>query len=200
MASIENCQKIPYDPDQFIPAKISIGIDPSFNQFGLCATRLVDQKIQVIVAEIHERPFDTDMVNRIFEIKRQFGNITAIYCDAANPSMWQQLKRQWGERYDAKWVFSTIAEYEKNGWDINKLMRIIPVPFSSNHAKMLQTAKSSVEDPRNLVLIDRCFDKLLTSLRTAIAVEYSLKKEGYTLYHDLLDAFRLSLQAYRRKN
>jgi hypothetical protein len=79
-------------------------------------------------------------------------------------------------------------------------MRIIPVPFSTNHAKMLQNAKSLVEDPRNLVAISPKFDKLLQALRTAIAVEYSLKKEGYTLHHDVLDAFRLSLQAYKRKS
>jgi hypothetical protein len=87
--SIENCQKIPYDPDQFIPAKISIGLDPSFNAFGICATRLVNQKIEVIVAVIHNRPFESDIVDRVFQIKKKYGLITSIYVDAANPSMWQ---------------------------------------------------------------------------------------------------------------
>ena len=51
----------------------------------------------------------------------------------------------------------------------------------------------------NLIVIDKRFDKLLTALRTAVANEYELDKEQ-TSYHDLLDAFRLSLQLYQRSN
>jgi hypothetical protein len=78
-------------------------------------------------------------------------------------------------------------------------MIVIPTAFNTNGAKMLQAAKSLVEDKDNLVLIDKRFDKLLTSLRTAVAKEYKLDKEQ-TSYHDLLDAFRLSLQLYQRSN
>jgi len=41
-------------------------------------------------------------------------------------------------------------------------------------------------------------DKLVLSLRTAIANEYSLNKEQ-TSYDDLLDALRLSLKGYKMK-
>jgi hypothetical protein len=78
-------------------------------------------------------------------------------------------------------------------------MIVIPTAFNTNGAKMLQAAKSLVEDKDNLVLIDKRFDKLLTSLRTAVAKEYKLDKEQ-TSYHDLLDVFRLSLQLYQRSN
>jgi hypothetical protein len=66
-------------------------------------------------------------------------------------------------------------------------------------AKMLQHTKSLLEDKDNLVVIDKRFDKLITALRTAVANEYKLDKEQ-TSYHDLLDAFRLSLQLYQRSN
>jgi hypothetical protein len=39
------------------------------------------------------------------------------------------------------------------------------------------------------------YDKLIVSLRTAQAKEYSLDKEN-TSYDDLLDALRLSLKGY----
>jgi hypothetical protein len=39
------------------------------------------------------------------------------------------------------------------------------------------------------------YEKLITSLRTATATEYSLDKQQ-TSYDDLLDALRLSLKAY----
>jgi hypothetical protein len=64
---------------------------------------------------------------------------------------------------------------------------------------MLQHTKSLLEDKDNLVLIEKRFDKLLTALRTAVAREYKLDKEQ-TSYHDILDAFRLSLQLYERRN
>ena len=48
-----------------------------------------------------------------------------------------------------------------------------------------------------LAIEDR-HDKLLTSLRTAYAREYSLNKEQ-TSYSDSLDALRLSLKGYNIK-
>ena len=78
-------------------------------------------------------------------------------------------------------------------------MKVIPTPFSTSGAKMLQHIKSLLEDKDNLIVIDKRFDKLLTALRTAVANEYKLDKEQ-TSYHDILDAFRLSLQLYQRNN
>ena len=49
--SIENCQKIEYNPDNINPnAKKSIGIDPGFgsSKFAIVITQYVDGKIQVI--------------------------------------------------------------------------------------------------------------------------------------------------------
>ena len=65
---------------------------------------------------------------------------------------------------------------------------------------MLQHTKSLLEDKDNLIAIDKRFDKLLTSLRTAVAVEGSKLDKESTSYHDILDAFRLSLQLYQRSN
>jgi hypothetical protein len=62
---------------------------------------------------------------------------------------------------------------------------------------MLQHAKSLLEDKDNLVVIDKRFDNLVTALRTAAANECKLDKEQ-TSYNDILDAFRLSLQFYKR--
>jgi hypothetical protein len=197
--AIDKCQKIEYNPDTIIPAKVSIGIDPSFgsSKFGIVATRFVNERIEVVIAEEHDRPDFNAMIDRIWQLKQQLGNISAIYCDAANPVIWQELKKSFGETYNDKYVFSKIAEYDKKNMDINSIMRIIPVAFSVHHASMLQHAKALVEDPQGLVAIDKRFDKLLTALRTAVANEYKLQKEE-TSYNDILDAFRLSLQYYKR--
>jgi hypothetical protein len=89
--------------------------------------------------------------------------------------------------------------YKKNNMNPALYMKVIPIPFSVNGAKMLQHTKSLLEDKDNLIAIDKGFDKLLTALRTAAANKYKLDKEQ-TSYHDLLDAFRLSLQLYQRSN
>jgi len=44
----------------------------------------------------------------------------------------------------------------------------------------------------------KCYDKLITSLRTAQAKEYSIDKEQ-TAYDDLLDSLRLSMKGYNIK-
>jgi hypothetical protein len=54
------------------------------------------------------------------------------------------------------------------------------------------------EDGSSLIAIhNERFNKLVTALRTAAANEYKLDKEQ-TLYIDILDAFRLVLQFYKR--
>ena len=66
--SIENCQKISYDPLTVIPnCKVSIGIDPSFgsSKFGIVATRFVNERIEVVEAEEFERPDFNDMINKL---------------------------------------------------------------------------------------------------------------------------------------
>jgi hypothetical protein len=80
-------------------------------------------------------------------------------------------------------------------------MMVVPVPFSIEGAHMLQHSKWLVEeteeDGSSLIAIHPTFEKLITSLRTAVATEYKLRKEE-TSYSDILDAFRLSLQFYKR--
>lgn len=48
---------------------------------------------------------------------------------------------------------------------------------------------------KDYLAIPEKYEKLITSLRTAYAREYSLDKEQ-TSYNDLLDVLRLSLKGY----
>ena len=105
--SIDNATKIEYNPDLINPnAKKSIGIDPSFgsSKFAIVATQLVDGKIQVIHAEEYDRPDFTDMIDKIWKLKHQYGHITNIYVDAANPEVWQALKQEFNESYNEQYI------------------------------------------------------------------------------------------------
>jgi hypothetical protein len=116
-----------------------------------------------------------------------------------NPEIWSSLKRMINEPHSEQYVFEKLSYYKKNNINPANYMKVIPIPFSTQGAKMLQHTKSLLEDKDNLIAIDKRFDKLLTSLRTAVANEYKLDKEA-TSYNDILEAFRLSLQLYQRSN
>jgi hypothetical protein len=115
-------------------------------------------------------------------------NNLTIFCDATNPEIWSSLKRMLNEPHSEQYVFEKLAYYKKNRINPALYMKVIPTPFSTNGAKMLQQTKSLLEDKDNLLAIDKRFDKLLTALRTAVATEYKLDKEA-TNYHDILDAY-----------
>jgi hypothetical protein len=141
------------------------------------------------------------MIGKIWQLKQRYGYVSNIYVDAANPEVWQALKREFGESYNDQWVRDQIAECCKYNLHVEDRMFIVPIPFSVEGAHMLQHAKWLMEeideDGSSLIAIDKRFDKLLTGLRTAVANEYKLQKEE-TSYDDLVDAFRLSLQFYKR--
>jgi hypothetical protein len=203
-SSIELCQKIEYNPYEIIPhAKKSIGLDPSFgsSKFGIVATQLVNSKIQIIHAEEYDRPNFTDMINVIWSLKQQYGHVSNIYVDAANPEVWQALKKEFGEQYNSQYINDQRIECRKYNFHLEDRMIIVPVPFSIEGGHMLQHTKWLLEetedDGSSLIAIHPTFEKLLTSLRTAVADEYKLQKEE-TAYDDILDAFRLSLQFYKR--
>ena len=203
-SSIENCQKIEYNPQNIHQnVKKSIGIDPSYgsSNFAIVATQLVDGKIQVIEASEYQRPNFTDMIQKIWQLKQQYGHVSNIYVDAANPEMWQALKREFEENYNDQYVRDQIAECRKYNLHVEDRMFVVPTAFSIKGAEMLQHTKWLLEeideDGSSLIAILPSFNKLLTALRTAVADEYKLQKDQ-TSFNDVLDALRLSLQFYKR--
>jgi hypothetical protein len=202
---IENATKIPYDPKKINQnAKKSVGIDPGFgsSKFAIVITQYVDGKIQVIHAEEYDRPNFSAMIDKIWQLKQQCGYISNIYVDAANPEVWESLKREFNEPFNQQYIRDQISECRKYNLHIEDRMIVVPVPFSIEGAKMLQHAKwlmeETDEDGSSLVAIRRDeFYKLITGLRTAVANEYKLSKEE-TSYNDLVVAFRLSLIFYKR--
>ena len=181
--SIENCQKIQYNPNNINQnAKKTIGVDAGFgsSNFAIVVTQFVDGKIQVIFAEEYERPNFKAMIDRIWDIKQKCGYISNIYSDASNPEIWESLKREFDELHDNKYVSEQFAFCKKYNLHIEDRMIVVPVPFSVEGAKMLQHAKWLLEetddDGSSLVAIHKRFDKLLTGLRTAVANEFKLDK------------------------
>ena len=76
-------------------------------------------------------------------------------------------------------------------------MKVEPVNFNQEHKEMLGHCKMLLE--RGYIAINPAFDKLITSLRTAVAEENILDKES-TSYADIFDAYRLALKALQVHN
>jgi len=92
-----------------------------------------------------------------------------------------------------KIAFDESLEWEPN--QVNpELMKIIPVAFVAEHKRMLSHLHVMVN--KGYLAIPQKYEKLITSLRTAYASEYSLNKDQ-TSYNDLLDGLRLSLKAFQ---
>ena len=68
-------------------------------------------------------------------------------------------------------------------------MKVLPVNFSTDHKQMLAYLHILIN--KEYLAIPKELDKLIISLRTAYAYEYSLDREQ-TSYSDTLEALRLS--------
>ena len=73
-------------------------------------------------------------------------------------------------------------------------MKVEPVNFNQEHKEMLGHCKMLLE--RGYISNQSSFDKLITSLRTAVAEENILDKESPS-YADIFDAYRLALKHYQ---
>jgi hypothetical protein len=196
-AAIEKGRK--YNPDtigsSYFTSK-SMGIDPAYGNstFGIVVTQWVDNHIQILHAEEYHRPDYNEMLSLVYGLVSKY-DVDKVYIDGANPSFIKSLKLQIGEDADYDKV---IARYRsrKLGDNWSQNMRIIPVNFNSEHKAMLGHCKMILESEGGRIAINPDkFDKLITSLRTAVDNDGILDKEA-TSYNDIFDAFRLALKFY----
>jgi hypothetical protein len=127
------------------------------------------------------------MLSTVYELMSKY-DVDKCYVDGANPSFIRSLKLQIGEDPDYDKV---IARYRSEGLgNATRDMRIAPVNFNSEHKAMLGHVKLIMEDNNGRIAINPNFDKLITSLRTAVDSDGTLDKEA-TSYNDIFDAFRV---------
>ena len=149
-----------------------MGIDPGFGSspFGIVIVQFSDSIIQVLYAEEFERPRYEDMVNKIADLFQSFSNIKNIFVDAANPELISSLKREVAyERDNWAWVQEKMAYCKKHKLDINRHMKVVPIPFSTEGKNMIIHTKELLEFETPIIAINPKFDKLTTALRTAIS-------------------------------
>jgi hypothetical protein len=135
------------------------------------------------------------MLSVVYKLMSKY-RVDKVYIDGSNPSFIRSLKLQIGEEADYDKV---IARYRTEGFGDDaalKDMKIVPVNFGKEHKSMLGHCKMILENEPRKIAINPKFDKLITSVRTAVDTDGTLDKEA-TSYNDIFDAFRLALKFYR---
>ncbi|HKI09145.1 MAG TPA: hypothetical protein VKA09_12175 [Nitrososphaeraceae archaeon] len=95
-------------------------------------TQLVNGRIEVIHAEEHDRPNFSDMIQEIWNIKNKCGYISNIYVDAANPEVWEALKREFSETYNELYMKETISRCKQYNLHIEDNMVVVQNHYPFN--------------------------------------------------------------------
>jgi hypothetical protein len=163
-----------------------MGIDPGFgsSNFAITITNFVDGVIRVLHSEHYSRPNHKAMVDLAFDLIQRH-NVTKTVIDASTPSFIRALKTELGEN----------PQYESKKREEYQWMKVEPIAFQNTHKQMLYHAKFLLEN-KYVQINGKKFDKLITSLRTAVAIDGVLDKQQ-TSFNDILDSFRLVLWLYK---
>lgn len=73
-------------------------------------------------------------------------------------------------------------------------MFVIPAPFNKEHKNMRAHCKELLEYQNGYMAIHPRYNKLITSLKTAVENGEGMLDKEATCHDDLFDSFRLSLQ------
>jgi hypothetical protein len=202
-AAMERGRKLATKFDSNSYTQKSIGVDPGYGSsaFAICVTELIDGVVNVLHAEEYARADFNEMIETTLRLLDEY-NITfedrcRIFVDGANPSFIRALKdRIAGEDSNYEHLIARLKTNYGHNFSLESLihnMFVVPIAFNREHKSMLSHAKQMMEYDNGRVAINPRFSKLITSLRTAVADEWSLDKDA-TSHDDLFDSFRLSLQ------
>ncbi len=139
-----------------------------------------EQCLRIIYYEGFDKSTPEQVADRIHELHRQYINLWC-FVDGADRGFVNTLKTRFRE--SESWEKEEDVSTQNN--------KIIPVNFTKNHKGLLEHCFMLVSGGK--VAIPKKYDRLITSLRTAQATEWSLNKED-TVNDDDLDSLRLLLR------
>jgi hypothetical protein len=158
-----------------------VGVDPGFSSSKTAVYMAEVLKEEKCIRIIYGREYDKDTPSKIADdIHTLHTRYLNFYCyvDGANRAFVNELKYRFGE--STNWNKPEEVFPQSN--------RILPVNFATSHKSMLEHLHNLISKAK--IAIPKEYELLITSLRTATAEEWNLKKDE-TVNSDSLDALRM---------
>ncbi|MFI5405245.1 MAG: hypothetical protein ACHQ1D_01895 [Nitrososphaerales archaeon] len=169
LGELYSLDKIPINDYTLHSVGVDFGFSSSATAIVLTEFLKEECKIRILYAEEFEKANPQEIVDICFNLYRKHWN-TWFFVDGANRAAVNLMK---------------VAFDESLSWDKDSvnpdLMKVLPVNFATEHKQMLAHLHMLIN--KEYLAIPKEYDKLIISLRTAYANEYSLDKEE-TSYSD----------------
>ena len=157
--------------------------------------------LRILHCEEMQSPMFENAIDRILELRKQYGNVLNIALDATSRQEFcMALKSRVGE--DSFWprVKKKMDECKVKGYNIEKRMIVVPIIFSTeSKLKMSAHLQQLLEDSRSLVAIPPQFTNLISSLKGAVFDDNGLLDKQQSPYNDILDSFMMLSQFIKFK-
>jgi hypothetical protein len=182
---------------------LSVDIGWGSSATAIMVSRFVNGKVQIIYSKEFTRPLFQDIIDEIWTLKRRCnGNLQNILMDAANTELYTTLCSEFNQNPSLQYLKDKQIWCKKVNTYLENYLFIVPIPFSVHGRNILnhtQRMISEQEDGNAMVAISKKFEDLITSCRSAYAVEDKLDKDR-TVFSDTFDALRMNLSFYRMEN
>jgi hypothetical protein len=182
---------------------LSVDIGWGSSATAIMVSRFVNGKVQIIYSKEFARPLFQNIIDEIWRLKTKCNNnLQNILMDASNTELYTTLCSEFKQNPSLKYLSDKQAWAKKINQPLENYLFIVPIPFSVHGRNILNHTQRMIEEQEDgnaMVAINKRFEDLITSCRSAYAVEDKLDKER-TVFPDTFDALRMNLSYYRMEN
>jgi hypothetical protein len=160
------------------------------------------RQIRILHGEEWQSPLFEFALDRVLELRKKYGNVLNIFYDATSRNEFgMALKTKIGELAYWPKVKEKMEESIRRNISIEKRMVVVPVIFSTeSKLQMSSKLQQILDDSRGFIAIPSKFDKLITSLKSAVFDERGLLDKDISLHNDWLDCLFMATKFFRFKN
>ncbi len=118
-------------------------IDPAFSssKFAIMVAEFLksERMINIIYAEELDKPNYEEVVDLIFRLFKQLGNIKNIGVDGLNPELIVSLKKKIDERSDWKYIQKKVQYCKKHNLNLAQYMIVCPIVFNTENINFMSS-------------------------------------------------------------
>lgn len=196
-----------YDPEVFRPTaekymSADIGFESSKFAVLVAEWDRAHRHLRILHSEEMQSPLFEQAIDRILELRKQYGNVVNIAIDATSRQEFCTALKIKINDYPYHWhkVKEKMNECKIRNTDIEKRMTVVPILFNTeSKLKMSQHVQQLLDDSKELVCINPKFDKLITSLKGAVFDDRGMLDKEASPNDDLLDSFMMICQFIKFK-